>query len=178
MHDTFDKIKMLAHLQAEYEFVERTVALVPPERLEEPGAQGPDSRWSVKDTLAHLTAWAARAADWLAEAAAGQPPTIPAEGFTEASVDALNEQTYLASRDRPVDAVLDDFRRVHQAVVNGITALPEADLFELDRLQGIWREPPFALIAGNTYEHYPEHIASIRNWLRQTKKSGQLGEIQ
>lgn len=169
MHDTFDKVKMLAHLQAEYAFVERTVSLVPPDRMEEPGAQGPDSLWTVKDTIAHLNDWAGRAAGWLAEAAAGQPPTIPAGGFTDATVDRINEQIYLENKSRPVAAVLADFHRIHQDVTAGLKALPEEDLFDLGRLAGIWREPPFALIAGNTYEHYPEHIAVVRRWLIKNK---------
>ncbi|MCB9454273.1 MAG: ClbS/DfsB family four-helix bundle protein [Anaerolineaceae bacterium] len=173
MHETLDKPKMLALLHTEYAFVERTLALVPPERMEEVGAQGANSVWTVKDTIAHLTAWERRAVRWLAEAAAGNPPTIPSGGFTDASVDALNEQTYQENKDRPVEVVLADFQRTHRDVIAGLEALPETDLFELHRLKGIWREPPFALIAGNTYEHYPEHIALVRQWLRQIEKSGQ-----
>ncbi|MBZ0277808.1 MAG: ClbS/DfsB family four-helix bundle protein [Anaerolineae bacterium] len=176
MHHALDKRKLLDLIQADYDFIERTIRLVPPDRMEEPGAQGPESLWSVKDTIAHLTAWMRRSVGWLAEAKAGQPPTIPAGGLSDANAAILNEQTYQANRDRPVADVLADFRQAHQDVIAGIEALSETDLFGLERLKGIWREPPFALVAGNTYEHYPLHIEPLRRWLQQIEKSGQLGK--
>lgn len=169
MHPLLDKRKLLDLIQADYEFIERTIRLVPPERMEEPGAQGPESVWSVKDTIAHLTAWMQRCVGWLAEAEAGQPPTIPLGGFSDANTDILNEQTYQANRNRPVADVLADFRQAQQDVVAGIEALSETDLFDLERLKGIWREPPCALVAGNTYEHYPLHIEPLRRWLAQSE---------
>ena len=41
----------------------------------------------------------------------------------------------------------------------------EADLFDEAGLTRILEFPALYLIAGDTYLHYPDHVASIRGWL-------------
>jgi hypothetical protein len=89
MHEKFDKQKLLALIQVEYEFVERTLALISPERMLETDVQG---SWSAKDTIAHLTAWERRLCGWLSQAIWGEQPTIPEPGCTWSDVDAINER--------------------------------------------------------------------------------------
>lgn len=162
MHEKFDKQKLLDLMRAEYEFVERTLALIPPERMDEPNVDGP---WSVKDTIAHLTAWERRLCGWLLQAKRGEKPTIPEPGCTWDDIDIINERTYQEDKYCPLGEVLANFRETHAQVVQILETFPEEELFELKRLKGMWSEPPWRLISGNTYEHYLEHLEPVRRWL-------------
>lgn len=162
MHPEFDKTRLLNLLELEYNFFQRTLALVPPERMDEPNVEGV---FSVKDIIAHLTAWERRLLGWLAQAQRGETPSFPEPGYTPADVDVLNNRTYQEDRLRPLNDILDDFHGSHQNVVACIEMFPEADLFELHRLKGVWREPPVNLIIGNTSDHYLKHAQAIRMWI-------------
>lgn len=162
MHPELDKTKLVDTIRLEYAFFERTLALVPPERIAEAGVEG---IFSVKDIVAHLTAWERRLLGWLAQAKRGEAPSFPEPGYTPADTDVINERTYQEDKDRPLDDILADFHTTQAEVLRCIDSFPEEDLLELHRLKGIWIAPPLALIVGNTSDHYREHAATIRRWL-------------
>lgn len=157
-----DKVKLLELIRVEYDFVRRTLALMSPQQMEIPDVQGP---WSVKDTLAHLTAWERRLLRWYQEADSGQVPAVPEPGKTWADLDEINDRTYREDKDRPLQDVLDDFHAVHAEVVRLVEGQIEDDIFSLGRFEGLFREPPIGLIAHNTYLHFDEHLRPVRAWL-------------
>ncbi len=165
MSPEMDKAKLLDLIAAEYAFVQRTVALVPPARRAEPMGAG---AWSLKDTLAHLTRWNRRVLRWWQEAESGQPPVVAEPGYlglTDANVNALNNRDAAADKDRTWDDVWTEFNAVHGQVVALLGGYSEEDLFGLVRFRGIWSQPPWRLIAGNTHEHYAYHMALVRERL-------------
>lgn len=162
MHVEMDKQRLLDLIRVEYNFLERTLAAVPPERLAETGVCG---EWSVKDIIAHITAWERRLLGWLAQAKRREAPTFPEPGYTGADVDELNDRDYRDDRERPAADILADFRAIHAEVMTCVESFPEEELFELHRLKDIWREPPLNFIIYNTYDHYHEHAQNIRAWL-------------
>jgi hypothetical protein len=95
LHLSLDKRKLLQQLQTAYEFADRTLALVPPERIAEPGVCG---HWSVKDLFAHLACWEARTLCWLAEAELGIPLKVPEAGYGWDQFDQLNDVYYQHSK--------------------------------------------------------------------------------
>ncbi len=172
MDEKFDKQKMLDLIKAEYEFVERTLALIPAETILEPDVQGP---WSVKDTIAHLTRWHRRALDWLAIARRGERPETPEPGYTWEQLDVINDRTYREDKDLPLDHVLAEFRQTYQQLYTEAEALSEDELFGRAGLSLLFRDPLFGYIAHNTFFHYREHIEPVRKWMsgiRDTREHG------
>lgn len=46
--------------------------------------------------------------------------------------------------------------------------MDDADLFEKQRFAWMKGNALWQLIAGDTYEHYDEHLPSIRDWLARS----------
>jgi hypothetical protein len=75
--------------------------------------------------------------------------------------------------------VLADFRDTHQQVLKILGTLSDDDLFELKRFRGLFGEPPWHLVAHNTFLHYREHIEPLRQWMsgsRQMKEHQAVSE--
>jgi hypothetical protein len=49
-----------------------------------------------------------------------------------------------------------------------VQAMPEDDLINPGRFAWSQGRPLWLLVAGDTYEHYQEHIAQIQEWLATT----------
>jgi len=113
--------------------------------------------WSVKDHLAHLTAWEQH---MLSHYLQGQPAhrvmNLEAKTFVSLDADALNAIIYKRNRNRDVADVLADLELVHQRVVE---TLQETDFAVLVR-DGK-PEPVILPVIWNTYEHYEEHRLTI-----------------
>ena len=131
-------------------------------QMTQPGVQG---AWSVKDIVAHVTAWEERMVRWLGQAVRGETPVMPAPGTSWEDLDRLNEQTYLASRDLPLAQVLDVFDRMRAEVIGSVEAVPEEDLLAPGRFEWMGGEALWHLVAANTYWHYPAHGSKIQEWL-------------
>lgn len=164
LHTHFDKLKFLERVKTEYAFLERTLALVPPERTAEGGVCG---HWSAKDLVAHLTAWERLTLRWLADAARGIPLKVPDEGFGWEDFDAQNDLYYRRTKDHSLDDILADARRVRAEILALINGLTDEELAGGGRFAGMFIDSPGEAIASNTYEHYGQHITQIREWLNR-----------
>lgn len=158
-----DKTRLLELIRVEYAFAERTLARLTPEQMLIPNVTG---WWSVKDTVAHLTAWMKRVLMWMDKASHGEKPAIPDDGYTWEQIDALNDAASARDKDRTLDDVLADFRRTYRDVLELVEALSEADLFERDFDGAFWGSP-WRLISSNTHEHFHEHLVPVREWIAQ-----------
>ena len=156
-----DKARLLDLLEAEYEFVHRTIDDLLAEVMLMENVTG---TWSIKDMIAHLTAWMKRLLRWFDEIEAGQTPDVPEKGYTWDAVDALNDAQSVKDKNRSLDDVLADFHNVYHEVYRLIEGLSEDDLFH-STFDGLTREPMWRLIVSNTYEHFHEHIKPVREWL-------------
>ncbi|MPZ49377.1 MAG: ClbS/DfsB family four-helix bundle protein [Dehalococcoidia bacterium] len=122
--------------------------------------------WSVKDHLAHITAWERR----LLATLLNQPPQdafgIDAATYSVSSTDQLNDFIYERERFRHLPVVAASYTETHRDLLTALGALTDADL-----------ATPFAVesgtmlehIAVNTYEHYIEHETWIRAGLAKVK---------
>jgi hypothetical protein len=115
--------------------------------------------WTIKDTLAHITAWHNELLTWLRNARFTGNPGVPR--FNDDYVNKFNADNYEANQDRPLSDIRREFEESYAAVIAEVQAMPD------DPAQySMWRNglPPWHLIAGNTYEHYDEHI----RWISQS----------
>lgn len=133
---------------------------IPKERMEEKGVE---SDWSIKDILAHITAWETKMSTSFAHIlVSNDPPEWPT---TPKAVDDLNAKFYADNRDKSLTQVLAEFETSYPNAVAATEALSADDLFNPDRFA--WREgnPLWWTVAGNTFGHYTDHIPNIQTWL-------------
>lgn len=120
--------------------------------------------WSIKDILAHIASWHHRLLKWLEAAVRNEEPTISGPDNVE-EMDALNAQFYQENKSRPLDEVLTDYRTSYQHIMDIVQVMPEEDLISPHRFAWSKGEPLWQAIAGDTYEHYREHLKQIQEWL-------------
>ncbi len=129
------------------------------ERMTEPM---PPNGWSVKDLLAHLSAWDRHLLAWLEADARGGSPYLPPPNMSEAEVDRFNARVYAAHRDQPLESVLSEFAASFRALVARAEALPEQDLLDPGRYAWTGGRPLWYYFAADTYRHYAEHLLQMR----------------
>lgn len=118
--------------------------------------------WSIKDNLAHLTAWERF---MLLSHLQGQPAT---ESFgldeitAEWHFDQINAALFERNRNRSLEDVMNSARATHQAVVDYLATVPFETLMRQKMEDDPEKRPLLAWIAGDTYEHYDEHLEAIR----------------
>jgi hypothetical protein len=130
-------------------------------------APGVEGEWSIKDILAHIAAWEARLTVWLEAALRGERAARPEPGLTWDAMDDLNEQTYLANRERPLTEVQEEARATYARMLQTVrTCMTQLSPDAFERVPaGVDDTPLKFQIAANTYEHYDEHLANIQAWL-------------
>ncbi|HET7420558.1 MAG TPA: ClbS/DfsB family four-helix bundle protein [Candidatus Dormibacteraeota bacterium] len=127
--------------------------------------------WAVKDHLVHIAAW-----ELSLLALLNGHDRKKAMGVPQASdeTDALNEAVWLLHRHETPDQVLKFSRDTHAALMARVRGMSDADLrrsynhYQPDdpRDPGDDR-PVIEWIAGDTYDHYAEHI----RWINQLMES-------
>ena len=163
MDTPVDKTQLLAWIAASHAELDAVIAPLTAEQMVAPGAEG---ALSVKDLLAHVSWWERRTLRALAYAARGEaPPKLAAEGEGEAGVNRVNAETFAANRDRSLADVHAEYTRSGRDLLVALDGYSEADLFDEGSFTRILEFPVLYLIAGDTYLHYPDHVASIRAWL-------------
>ena len=132
--------------------------------------------WSVKDIVAHVTAYERWLVVWLKAAARGQLP--PASALEDPDVDRRNAWIFAHTCDRSLQDVLAESERVFQQLEAQVARTAETDLVEAHRTAWFvvpyWREsrPLWKCIAGDSYEHYHQHIPTIEAWLAEQGQAG------
>jgi len=156
------KTQILDLIQSERLNLEAALASVPPGKLTSPI---PELGWSVKDILAHLTAWEQLMLGWVQASLRGETPERPAPGESWDDLDGMNERLRQAHQDHPLAVVQADFQKSYQAVLQIVSQLSEADLLDPQRFE--WREgdPLWHMVAANTWWHYKQHCQPILDWL-------------
>jgi hypothetical protein len=127
---------------------------------------GPDG-WAVKDHLAHVAAW-----EQSLLAIFDGRDRLEAMGLAEVErdTDAINAAVWTLHRDRSNEDTLAYFRDSHAELMSKIDSLDDSDLQlpyahyqPAAKGEEISDLPVVEWIAGNTYEHYLEHIDWIKN---------------
>ena len=132
---------------------------------------GEPGGWAVKDHLVHVAAWELSLLALLNGENRKRAMRVPDAAD---DTDALNEAVWLLHRDEAPAEVLKQSRETHGALMDRLRAMSDADLRRSynhyqpndprdpgdDRAVVGW-------VAGNTYEHYAEHVA----WIGQLMES-------
>ncbi len=161
MDTPMTKARLLELLRTRRAEWDALLAQIPEGWMTEAGAAG---YWSVKDVIAHLTYYERWYADRLQERLRGEnyaPQSIDRMHF-----DERNEVIYKQNRDRPLADVRAESQRVFERLIAGVEAHTEVFLTQPHEFEGapgpvlIWE-----MLRGDVYDHYPQHIPSVREWL-------------
>ena len=132
-----------------------------------------DGQWAVKDHLAHIAAWELSLIALLEghdlKKAMGVPDAAD-------DTDAVNEAVWLLHRHETGDQVLRFSRDTHAALLRRLGTMSDADLRRSynhyqpndPRDPGDDR-PVVEWVAGNTYDHYAEHVGWINQLIKDSK---------
>jgi hypothetical protein len=153
-----ERAELLAAVEAGWTEWQGLLGILTPEQMIEPVLPG---GWSVKDAIAHISfyEW------WVGEFIRTRTwPQAPHPSLDTFDTHARNDAFYKLNKHRALDDVLEESHRVHQALVDAVTALTEAEYLDRNLLgtppDDEWRVEK--MVDGNTFLHYPEHAAVVR----------------
>jgi hypothetical protein len=161
MDEQMNKAKLIETLRAKRAEWDAALAEVPEALMSEPGVAG---EWSVKDMIAHLTYHERWFADRMHETLRGESYVPTEMDFMD--FDQRNDRIFQQHLDRPLPDVLAESRQAFQRLLDGVQAHAEAFLMQPQQFEGapgpviIWQ-----MLRGDVYEHYGQHIPSIKSWL-------------
>jgi len=155
--------QLVDDMRRERERWDALLARIGTERMEEPGVDG---EWSVKDVIAHVTAYERKVLKRLRAHAHGEQYT-PASYDQLEDVDARNAYYHAQDEGRSLDDILADHRETFDELIRLTSDLDDLDLRDPTRLG--WPADvdfePWESISGNSYGHYEEHIPNLEAWL-------------
>ncbi|TMC69311.1 MAG: ClbS/DfsB family four-helix bundle protein [Chloroflexi bacterium] len=164
---TMRRAELVQQLNSEQAAWEDLLGEIGEDRMEEPGVAG---TWSIKDIVAHLTAWRRRTVARLETVARGQPEPRtewPADLHDD---DEINAWFHARDRDKSVRETLAESRGVFERLVSAIEKLPEDSLDDPARFPWMQGAP---LTGATFFGHFhDEHEADMRAYLsRQPTRS-------
>ena len=168
------KAELMARIHRARSALEAAIAGASEAHLTAPGDPG---GWSVKDHLAHLAIWEQSLLALLEGRSRSATIGIDAVTYETTDIDGLNALLYEHHRDRPLAEVLDLFHRSHDQVLAALAPLTDVDLlrpyshYQPDETP-FNPDPVVGWIAGNTFEHFEEHLAAIRSLLPTDASEG------
>ena len=165
MAEQMDKTRILDEMRAKYAALEEILTPLDETLMATAGVNGD---WSIKDIMAHITSWHHRLLVWLRAASRNEEPAISGPDSDE-EMDRLNEQFYEENKSRSLDDVLADFRTTYLQILDMVQTLDNEDLTNPHKFAWTKGNPLWYLVAGDTYEHYLEHLQQIKVWLAKSK---------
>lgn len=154
-----DKTLFISTLRKAREEWEDLLAQVSEEQRLQPGAAG---KWSVKDVIAHV-AWGEREI-----VPVMRTHVLAGSELWNLSDDECNEIVYQQNRDRSWHEIMNEEQQAYADLLAAAQTLSDEDLNDSHRYKQMPEEwVPWQLYAGNTFNHYQDHMPSIREWLAQ-----------
>lgn len=166
MKKTLIREKVLTQLREKYEALERLIDEISEEEAIESGVQ---AHWSIKDILAHLTAWDKRGMKWISDALAGTPPAMPEPNVTWTGRHKLNEQTYQENLHIPFDTILDQYRITFNDLLELLEEMTDEEWHRLTPIvhkYGMGDPIPIGELAHWRLQHLITHSKPIEQWLK------------
>jgi len=172
------KAELLERIDASYAALAKTLQRLSDDQLSRPAPSG----WAIKDHLAHLAAWELGIAALLQHHPRYAAMQVEEAMEQDKSTDELNDLIYQQNAGLSPAEAREKFEAAHGQMLQVLESLSDDDLFRpyADYLpeggQG-FRDPVLNWIVGNTYEHFDEHKAYIRDHvLSDSEARGQVSE--
>lgn len=123
--------------------------------------------WTARDVLAHITAWETSLLALLQGADRGQAMGLDPGAYGRLDEDELNEALRRVHAASSSSEVLERYRHVHSRLIDRLSSMDDAAL-QLPYSHYQPNDPPHNAtpvvqwVAGNTWDHYDEHLATLR----------------
>lgn len=119
--------------------------------------------WTIKDHLMHLAVWESGILALINRENRSAFMGIDDDIWDSGDYDEINEVIHQRYQDKSVDEVLLSLRIVHESLLHRLATLSDDDLSQSyqhfqPHKERASLDPVYEWIAGNTYEHYAEHI--------------------
>lgn len=144
--------ELLARVRASHE---KLTAAIDGLTDEAAGRVGVNAQWSVKDALAHITAWELEGAETIRQLQAG---TYERKSFNQETVDRFNAEAVESRRGLTIEQARSEFEEAHAAFVRVLETLPE----EVEE-----RSPFYKVAEGVAINHHAQHAAQIEEWKKK-----------
>jgi hypothetical protein len=160
--EKFSKSELLDQIRSEHGLLEATLSRLTHAQMLLPGVDG---EWSVKDALAHISAWERWMIGWTNSLQRGEKPDTPDTW----DVDRMNAEIFARVKDFALADVLEEFRLSYWDSVALAESLSEKQL--QTNYPDTWPMGPLWMgIADNTSGHYKQHRGDIQTWLLKQKQ--------
>jgi len=146
-----NRLQLLTRIEEPWSALKAAYGGLSAAEMLEPGVIG---TWSVKDIIAHVTAWEEEALAHLPLILAGGKP--PRYSVTHGGINAFNAQMTQRNRERPLSEVLRRRDDTHRRLLAFIQGAPEETFATDTRARRRLRL--------DTYRHYAIHARAIRTW--------------
>lgn len=167
--DPTTKAELLERMAKSYEAAESLINIHDQSTLNAPLHSG---GWSIKDHLAHLTAWERGMVALLQKQDRFNAMGINQKETDIDEHDAINEALNTLHSSQSLSTVLTNFRQTHQDLLNTLASLSNEDLqksyhhYQPQAAVDYFHKPVMGWVAGNTYAHYAEHLVEIGRLLQ------------
>ncbi len=162
-HRPMSKSQLLETMRARRQQWEETLFAIGAAWMLRPGLEGD---WSVRDVVAHTTAYERWLLEWLEATARGESARPSALDDTD--MRRRDQTAHRLTLAFPLDLVLGDSWLTFERLSLAVERLPERDLEEASRAPQFVRrrwgnQTSLAqAIANLTYEHYDDHLPAMR----------------
>ena len=124
---------------------------------------GPQSDWSVKDLIAHISAWEKRMLDNGEQLRKGEP-LIP-----RPDIDTVNVEIFAANKDRSLADVRAEFDAQMARLESALGSLSEDQINNAQLFPQLQGRPLLLPIIGDTFGHYDAHRPDLEHYVNSLK---------
>jgi hypothetical protein len=146
------KSELLADIVKEHDALQHMLQRLPEAHFSEPDVWG--SGWTVGDLVAHLAEWHRMFLRWFREGEDGGQPALPAPGYKWNETPRLNRDIWEKHRGREYSVVNAEFEATYREILDLLTRLPEAAIFEAGQYQWTGKNGLVTYVGANTASHY------------------------
>jgi hypothetical protein len=149
------KAQLINEIRNRHERLEEKIAGMSRDDFLRPKTVG---AWSVKDTVAHVTAWEKQLLSWYRDGLAGKKIEMP---DWRVILGPVNRRIFEENLSRDLDDVLADFAATYRRVLSAVESIPEENIFTPGRFAWTGTRTLLHYIWDNTAGHYKQHLAAI-----------------
>ena len=159
MQTTTPKVELLKRMHAGRQELYATLDRIPEELMDEIALY---DNWTIKDFIAHIGWWEQTTADRIAAWRRGEevPP------ITQDMIEAMNAHFLTRYHDMPLYEVRAMEASAFAALEHQVIEATDAEIFDPHRFPGR-QSALLDLIAGDSYEHYAEHLPDVLVWMQK-----------
>jgi hypothetical protein len=157
-----DKTRLLTDIKTEHQRLENYLELLIEADMLRTGVVGD---WSVKDLLAHLTAWEQLFLSWYQAGLTNTTVRPSPVGMGRTAIDEINQSVYAENKSKPLAQVLEEFHASYRQTLALVESIPEDDIFGQQRFAWTGKHTLADYVTGNTSNHYRWAKDKVRQWL-------------